>query len=115
LHEIGHAPGIHRHLDGASNNVMYYAVSARDPNLDLTAEDIGMITKLYKNHPVNQLAVERFIGLRAECKALITEPAATAVGALPAEAASLGDPLDLKGETNPRASAMRGHSLKSAP
>lgn len=70
LHEIGHALGIHRHLDASSRNVMYYCASSWDPNLDLTPEDTDMIGRLYQKHPVNASAVEKFIGLQAKCEAL---------------------------------------------
>lgn len=68
LHEIGHALGIHRHLDNSSRNVMYSSCSPEDPNLSLTREDVDMINRLYHHHPVNVAAVEKFIGLRADCK-----------------------------------------------
>jgi len=69
LHEIGHAVGIMKHLANRSDNV-YYCMNVEEPPVQLSAHDKGRVLELYMDHPVNERAVEKFIGLRAVCQKL---------------------------------------------
>jgi predicted Zn-dependent protease len=69
MHEIGHALGIQIHLH-QSEDIMFPYTDDKNPTQDLSKNDKSTIFALYKQHPVNEHAVEKFIGLSATCKRL---------------------------------------------
>jgi hypothetical protein len=69
MHEIGHALGIKKHLYQISN-CMYPYIDVMQLNLELSGDDKQTIFMDYKSHPVNQKAVDKFIGMTAIAKRL---------------------------------------------
>jgi len=68
LHESGHMLGLLHHSKDSSD-IMYGIKMGPDKN-ELTRSDRSRLSALYKNHPLNAVAVEHFLGLRAICHRL---------------------------------------------
>jgi hypothetical protein len=76
LHETGHALGISRHLR-KSPNVMFPYCNVESPELDLQADDKGIVKEMYANHVIMQAAVDKYVGMRAQQEKLVLPQIAT--------------------------------------
>ncbi len=108
LHEVGHALGIMKHLHGCKDIMyayVYDCLPGEDSRDELSNNDKSTICSLYKELPVNQSAVDKFLGMRAICKKL--NFSAGQLFMLQADDAIGSGELPFQGELNKLSAMMR--------
>jgi len=73
MHEVAHGLGIRKHLP-LREDCLYPQIDELFPKLELSWSDRQTMFDLYKEHPTNQAAVDKFIGMRAVSKHLNQSP-----------------------------------------